>query len=58
MMKEIIELLEKAIKEADRVEVLGVWDREHLNRSTSCVKKALEELYGLNADEDVNKEAS
>jgi hypothetical protein len=43
-MKEIIALLEKVLKETDRVEPLGVWDREHLNRAVAYVKDALGKL--------------
>jgi hypothetical protein len=43
-MKEAIELLEEALKEADRVEPLGIWDRERLDRAVGYVKEALEQL--------------
>jgi hypothetical protein len=43
-MKETIVLLEKALKEADRVEPLGIWDRERLNRAVLYVREALEQL--------------
>jgi hypothetical protein len=40
-MNKAIDLLEKALNEASRVEVLGVWDRERLDRAVSHVKEAL-----------------
>jgi hypothetical protein len=43
-MTKIIELLERALREARRVEVLGVCDRVHINKAIGCVKEALEEL--------------
>jgi hypothetical protein len=33
--------LEAAVKEAGTVEVLGVWDREHLDRAIGYIKDAL-----------------
>jgi hypothetical protein len=43
-MDEAIELLEKAVSEAARVEVLGIWDREHLDRAIGYIREAISEL--------------
>jgi hypothetical protein len=50
-MEKIVELLEAAIKEAASVDVLGIWDREHLNNTTSYIKQALSGLKSLDKEE-------
>jgi hypothetical protein len=44
-MNELIELLEKALTETNRVRVLGIWDREHLDRAVGYVKDAVGKLH-------------
>jgi hypothetical protein len=56
-MKKTIELLEKALREAGCVEVLGVCDRAHLNKVIGYVKEALEELCEQSDSDGHNKEA-
>jgi hypothetical protein len=46
-MDKAIELLEKAVREAARVEVLAVVDRGYLNRAVGHIEEALIELRAV-----------
>jgi hypothetical protein len=52
-----IYLLEKARREAFRVEVLGVCDRGHLNKAVAYIDEALGELYAREGGSDQDREA-
>jgi hypothetical protein len=56
-MNKAIDMLEKARREALRVEVLGVCDRGHLNKAVAYIDEALGELYAQEGDSDQDKEA-
>jgi hypothetical protein len=57
IMNKIVELLQKALGEAERVEVLGVCDRAHLNKATNYIEEALKEIDAQEGDSDQDKEA-
>jgi hypothetical protein len=52
-----VTLLEKALWETGRVEVLGVCDRAHLNKTVSYIEEALKELSKQGGFDEQNKEA-
>jgi hypothetical protein len=56
-MNKIVELLQKALRETERVEVLGVCDRAHLNNVINYVEEALKEIGAREGDSDQDKEA-
>jgi hypothetical protein len=43
-MEKVIDLLEKAVREAGRVEVLGIVDREYLDRAIGHIREVVNEL--------------
>jgi hypothetical protein len=47
-MDKVIVLLEQAVSDAVKVEVLAIMDREHLDRAVRGVRVALIELRALN----------
>jgi hypothetical protein len=56
-MSKIVDLLQKALRETNCVEVLGVCDRAHLNKAVGYVKEALKEIDAQEGDSDQDKEA-
>jgi hypothetical protein len=56
-MNKAIDILEKARREAFRVEALGVCDREYLYKTVAYIDEALGELYAREGGSDQDREA-